>query len=173
MSAKRTKRDIIENEQIEEWKVLKIINRKHCLCRCSCGIERRVSSYHLLDGVSSRCKSCAQKVYDYGTVKDHPPRLRLLVNAAINRCYDKDHPRYHDWGGRGIHVYEKWLESRASFVSYLMTLEGWDKEGLILDREDNDKNYEPGNLRFVTPSVSNYNRRPYRTRGVSSTSKLS
>ena len=159
MAPRRTRRDISTGEVFVEWVVVTVISRRYCLCRCSCGTERRVSSYHLLDGFSSCCKSCARKVYDYGTVTEHPPRLRLVVNAAINRCMDENHPRYDDWGGRGIRVHQAWLDSRAAFVEYLMGLGGWNEKGLLLDRIDNDGDYEPGNLRFTDPTTSNRDQR--------------
>jgi hypothetical protein len=40
-----------------------------------------------------------------------------------------------------------------------MTLDGWDKPELELDRIDVNKGYEPDNLRFVTRSENQRNRR--------------
>ena len=40
-----------------------------------------------------------------------------------------------------------------------MTLDGWDKPKLELDRIDVNKGYEPDNLRFVTRSENQRNRR--------------
>jgi hypothetical protein len=40
-----------------------------------------------------------------------------------------------------------------------MTLNGWDKPELELDRIDVNKGYEPDNLRFVTRSENQRNRR--------------
>jgi hypothetical protein len=40
-----------------------------------------------------------------------------------------------------------------------MTLDGWDNPKLELDRIDVNKGYEPNNLRFVTRSQNQRNRR--------------
>lgn len=85
--------------------------------------------------------------------------LMLKVGSAIRRCTDPKHKQYADYGGRGIKVYAPWIASPCSFAEYLLTLSGHDDNSLYLDREDNDGNYEPGNLRFVTPSVSRNNQR--------------
>lgn len=88
------------------------------------------------------------------------PRLfRARVNAAINRCTNPGHSRYRDYGGRGICVCVEWLEDRIKFAEYLMSLPGWDDESLVIDRINNDGNYVPGNLRFVSRSESNRNQR--------------
>jgi len=66
---------------------------------------------------------------------------------------------YSSYGGRGIDVSEKWVNDRSSFLEYVQTLPGWDNPDLQLDRIDNDGNYEPGNIRFVTCSVNASNKR--------------
>jgi hypothetical protein len=58
-------------------------------------------------------------------------------------------------------VWGEWCADQVAFVAYLMTLDGWDNDGLVIDRIDNDGHYEPGNLRFVTRSVSQRNKRSW------------
>ncbi len=86
-------------------------------------------------------------------------RLRLAVSAAIKRCTDPGHRFWKNYGGRGIKVHKKWIDRPELFIEYLSTLEGHDDPELILDREDNNGDYKPGNLRFVTKLESNLNRR--------------
>ena len=87
-------------------------------------------------------------------------KLSTRVSQAIDRCTNKDSGHYRGYGDRGITVYKKWIVSPELFILYLTTLPGFDDPTLWLDRKDNDKGYAPGNLRFVTPSVSGKNRRP-------------
>lgn len=63
----------------------------------------------------------------------------------LRRCRNPDHPRYKDWGGRGITVCDRWLDFRN-----FLTDMGEKPPGLTLDRMDNDGNYEPGNCRWTT-----------------------
>lgn len=53
----------------------------------------------------------------------------------------------------------EWVGDIRLFVEHLVTLPGYDNPELVIDRINNNGNYEPGNLRFATWSESNYNRR--------------
>jgi hypothetical protein len=79
-----------------------------------------------------------------------------IWSAMLTRCYNPNHPAFQNYGGRGITVYSRWRESFPEFFSYIGKRP---KSGLVLDRIDNDGNYEPGNVRWTTRSISNFNRR--------------
>jgi hypothetical protein len=57
------------------------------------------------------------------------------------------------------------VQSTKLFINYLITLPGHEDASLTLDRKDNNKGYEPGNLRFATRSTQACNRRG-RAKGV-------
>ena len=85
--------------------------------------------------------------------------LATKAYDAIRRCHNPKHPRYSDYGGRGIGVHPDWRNDAHQFVSYLETLPGSDNPKLVLDRIDNNRGYEFGNLRFITRSESQRNQR--------------
>jgi hypothetical protein len=127
--------------------------QKHCACGKS--ISRK----------ALRCHGCANKRPRPGrrTVDVDLPvklygRLASVVKHAIARCTNPAHAGWRRYGGRGIKVYPSWVADPASFVRHLLTLPGHDDPALVIDREDNSKGYEPGNVRFVTRSVSLFNR---------------
>lgn len=145
---------------------------------CDCGEESLVSEANLRFGRTKQCNTCAmlstrkaQKYYwGYADIlPDVAHRTRLLnrISAIITRCENPSASQYRDYGGRGIRVYPEWLEGytqgkvygRRKFLAYLLTLEGWDSPFLELDRTDNDKGYEPDNLRFITRRQNCGNRR--------------
>ena len=77
------------------------------------------------------------------------------------RCNQPTHPRYGDYGGRGITLY--W-EDREAFKQYILTTLGERPSALhSLDRKNNNKGYEPGNLRWATKKQQSDNRREFRS----------
>ena len=74
-----------------------------------------------------------------------------------SRCYNKKDHRYPLYGARGIRVDDMWLGNYDNFVEWARR-SGY-REGLTLDRIDNDGNYTPDNCRWVTWGEQKRNRR--------------
>ena len=80
----------------------------------------------------------------------------------LNRCLYENGEKYPEYGGRGITVCQEWIDSYQAFRDFAMK-NGW-RKGLQIDRIENDGNYEPSNVRFVTGKVNvNNSRRLRRT----------
>lgn len=88
-------------------------------------------------------------------MKEH--RLRPVWRGMKNRCYNSKAPKYKYYGGRGITVCAEWKDNFQAF--YEWSLANGYEEGLTLDRENVDGNYEPSNCRWVTVNVQNGNKR--------------
>ena len=86
-------------------------------------------------------------------------RLDNIYTGIKQRCYNKNTPQYKDYGGRGILVSEEFLLDKVAFFNYVSSLKNSGEKDLTLDRTDNDKGYERGNLRWATRSVQNNNQR--------------
>ena len=85
--------------------------------------------------------------------------IRKKFNDMKHRCYCPTANGYKDYGGRGITIYQPWLDNPASFDEYILSTIGPCPPGHVIDRIDNDGNYEPGNLRWLSMADSNRNRR--------------
>lgn len=83
----------------------------------------------------------------------HP--LYKIWNGMKRRCYDRESKSYKYYGGRGITVCDKWLNS---FSSFIFDVGQRPSDQHQLDRIDNDGNYERENCRWSTPSENAYNR---------------
>lgn len=134
-------------------------------CRCDCGTAKIVRGAHLRDGkiVSWGCHAreatSARSMQVHGKHGMHGTREYNSWRTMRQRCYDENVPRYHDYGGRGIQVCDAWRGSFDDFYAYM----GQRPPGHTLDRyPDNDGNYEPGNVRWATPSQQAATRRKAR-----------
>lgn len=72
----------------------------------------------------------------------------------IGRCLNPRHPKFKNYGARGITVCERWRD----FSAFLADM-GEKPKGLSLERRDNDGGYSPTNCEWATTAVQNRNRR--------------
>lgn len=125
-------------------------------CECACGKTSSVLANRLTSGNTKSCGCLKKSVLGMSTTKHGKAgtRTHRIWKAMRNRCNNPSTPRYKDYGGRGITVCQRW----DSFENFLADM-GEAPEGKSIDREDNDKGYEPGNCRWATPSEQNENTR--------------
>jgi len=82
-------------------------------------------------------------------------------SSMISRCYDPTNASYPIYGGRGITVCARWLESFENFLADM----GERPEGMTLERKNGNRNYEAANCKWATLAEQNANRRnPWETR---------
>ena len=137
------------------WKVIRHSHksklRKHYwLCACECGEERAVVYGNLVNGASKSCGCLHLEIVKesgktnathgmYGT-----PTYQVW-SSMKGRCLNQKDHAYVNYGGRGIKICERWLK----FENFLADM-GERPEGMSIDRENNDGDYELGNCRWAT-----------------------
>jgi hypothetical protein len=88
----------------------------------------------------------------FGGGDDTALSLRRIWSNMRNRCYNPNATQYKWYGGRGIRVCDEW-GTFDRFESDVLRLIGpRPSTNYTLDRIDNNGNYEPGNIRWVTQS---------------------
>lgn len=123
-------------------------------CDCSQIVERMISRVRRGEVKGCGCLRGRDKKHGAAVHGSLTPEYYSWV-AMKARCLNpnvKNWPRY---GGRGITVCDRWA---ASFSAFLKDMGTRPTAKYTLDRIDNDKNYEPGNVRWATPKEQQRNR---------------
>lgn len=134
-------------------------HRHRWRCRCTCGNEVIITGQVLKSGGSKSC-GCYQKELVGNMARIHGgygERLNHVWNSMVQRCCNKNHISYHNYGERGITVCDEWRNDYAVFKEWALSA-GY-KEGLTLDRINNDLGYYPDNCRWVTMKEQSRNTR--------------
>lgn len=140
----------IQHRRFGSWTVIeKSAKPKYWVCRCDCGDVSHVHGKTLRNGSSTQCRKC----YFSLRKKTHP--LYSTWYLMIDRCENPDAKDYGRYGAVGVHVCDRW-HSLDLFVADV-----GDKPSpeMTLDRIDNSKGYEPGNVRWASKAVQARNRR--------------
>lgn len=101
---------------------------------------------------------CGASCRAAGSVKHGERHTRLyLVWAGIKtRCHNENDPLFRWYGARGIGMCPEWRESYAAFAAHV----GPDPGPVYqVGRIDNQRGYEPGNVRWETSKENNRNKR--------------
>jgi hypothetical protein len=135
------------------------------LCLCDCGNSVSVLGYSLRDGHTKSCgclsiDTVVARSSKHGEGKRGKKTAEYKAWLGIRKRCDsavsKGHERYID---RGIQMCDEW---RNDYVAFLSHIGRRPSPSHSVDRIDNDKGYEPGNVRWATPEEQANNTRANR-----------
>jgi len=76
------------------------------------------------------------------------------------RCYNSNTNNYHNYGGRGIRVCDRW-RGKSGFESFVNDMGNKPTPKHTLDRKNTNKDYSPSNCQWETRDRQNQNRRRF------------
>ena len=124
----------------------------HWICRCDCGRETTVLTNKLLSGRTTSC-GCKRRPYNGESKKE----LYRHYRSMKSRCS----PNYHNhnvYYDKGIRVCDEWNKPDSYPIFREWALKNGYKDGLSLDRINNDLGYSPDNCRWATMKEQQNNR---------------
>lgn len=163
------KRSKFDNAELWIYKLTEGVSRTDAvngvrdLFLCHCGTLFVANRYAVRYGNTRSCGCLlgdGNKKSNSGYVQHS---LYYRWNAMKKRCHSPNIPKYKYYGARGIEVCKEWRDDFGEYAKYIDEVLGPQPSPThSLDRIDNNKNYEPGNLRWATKREQSQNTRQTR-----------
>lgn len=127
-----------------------------CQCNCKQKTRKEVAQRILRSGESQSCgclrfERCLQAVTKHNMYKT--PEYRAWQHIK-DRCLNSKTKGYKNYGGRGIKVCDRWLNS---FVDFLSDIGQRPSSKLSVDRKDNNGHYSCGKCKQCLTNHWNFN----------------
>lgn len=125
-------------------------------CACDCGNTAVVSGHALRKGFTTSC-GCSQ----YNTITKHGMYKSTTYSSyrhMLDRCYNKNFKQYHDYGGKGVFVCDRWLKPNGKGFQNFLEDMGERPEGKTLNRIQRSSVYSKDTCEWASRSEQNFDK---------------
>jgi hypothetical protein len=126
-------------------------------CLCECGKTCVKTNHELQKGAKSCSAACgvSRSNTERAIHGMYDSKEYKAWKGMRQRCLNPNHTKFHRYGGRGIPICDAWKDSFLQFLADV----GLAPEGVLtIDRIENEKGYEPGNVKWSTRKEQSNNR---------------
>ena len=132
--------------------------QRFVLVECECGTTKTLRLYDVINGKTTSCgcfhhQRMIETNFCHGWAGTSEYRAWFDM---IKRCTDPSCRAYSYYGARGIKLSEEWINDFTPFIKHIGPKPFKSYE---LDRVDNDGDYVPGNVRWVSRKINSCNKR--------------
>lgn len=133
--------------------------KRYGLYKCVCGNKFKTQTQGVKNKRIKSCGCLQKKITAENNKKTktthglYNTKLYRLWNGIMQRCTNPNRKDYISYGGRGITVCDRW----KVFKNFADDMYPTFKEGLSIDRINNDLGYSPENCRWATKTVQSRN----------------
>jgi hypothetical protein len=150
-------REDLTGRTFDRLTVMSYAGNRKWWCRCECGRGTLVFAMNIKRGNTASCgclrrAESAARGTSHGMTGTHVYKTWLSMRA---RCSKPGGRAWDDYGARGIRVCPAWDDSLEAFYAHVGDPP---TPRHTLDRIDNAKGYEPGNVRWATKQEQARNR---------------
>lgn len=134
--------------------------RHYWLCKCICGNIKSIVYGNLQSNITKSCGCLKSKLISNATTlhgyakKDKVSSEFKSWSGMIYRCYNPNSESYKYYGGRGITICDRWLNSFQNFID---DMKFKPDKTYTIDRINNNGNYELINCKWATKLEQNNN----------------
>lgn len=151
----------LTGQRFGRWTVIsfshKVKKNAYWNCICECGTSKYVHRSQLVHGKSKSCGCLRDELASEraGTHRMTGTSFYLVWKNIRARCENETNNSFKYYGARGIKVCERW----HIFENFHEDMWSSWREGMSIERADNDKDYEPSNCSWILKGDQSKNRR--------------
>lgn len=120
-------------------------------CVCSCGVTKTIEGGSLRRGLTQSC-GCLQRERTAAAHLEHgrsETREYRIWTGMVQRCTNPSASNFERYGGRGIRVAEEWV-GPGGFERFFSSIGPSPSGTHSIERINNARGYEPGNVQWST-----------------------